>query len=254
MKKYLKLSIYPILLIIVQFLIISIFSLIFSTTTTLEVNTLEYNQQLSVFLNKYKLLITLITVGILLPPVLKKIDKPKDNPKNILSLLMIGISFSLSYNLLLLSLNKLFNFTNLFDEGSANILVILISTGIIGPILEELIFRGIVYSNLKKYTTITKATIISGLIFGLFHGNIIQFIYAFLFNIILTKAYDKDNNILTPIIIHVSANSFVTLLIYIIKKLNIYLSLISFIIFFTVFIIIMYKYNKSVHYNAVNNG
>ena len=181
MLKYFKLLLYPILLLVVQFLIIFIFTLIFNSTTTLEVNSLEYNYQLSIFLNNYKLFITLITAVILLPILLKKIDKPTAKPENILCLIIIGISFALSYNLLLFSLNKLFNFTNLFDDSSTNIIVALICTGIIGPILEELIFRGIVYNNLKKFTNITKSVIITGLIFGIFHGNIIQFIYAFLF-------------------------------------------------------------------------
>lgn len=253
MKKYLKLLLYPILLLVVQFLVIFIFTLIFNSTTTLEVNTLEYNQELSIFLNNYKLLITLITAGILLPLIIKKIDKPNSKPKNILSLIIIGISFALLFNLLLFSLNKLFNFTNLFDDSGVNIIVSLICAGIIGPILEELIFRGIVYNRLKEITNIKKSKIITGLMFGIFHGNIIQFIYAFLFNIVLTKSYDKDNNILNPIIIHVSANSIVTLMLFVIKKLNIYLSLLFFIILLFVFLIMMYKYIKIEQNKNVNN-
>lgn len=250
--KYLKLLFYPILLLVVQFIIIFVFTLIFNSTTTLEINTLEYNQQLSMFLNNYKLFTTLIIAIIIIPLVINKIDKPYDKPKNILKLIIMGMSFSLTFNLLLFSLNKLFNFTNLFDDSSTNIIITLICTGIIGPILEELIFRGAVYSNLKKFTNTTKAMIITGLLFGIFHGNIIQFIYAFLFNIVLVKAYDKDNNILNPIIIHISANSVVTLLLFIIKKLNIHLSIISFIIFLIIFIITMYKYNKLEQNKNVN--
>lgn len=253
MIKYLKLLFYPVLLIILQFLTIFAFSLIFNAQTTLEINSLEYNLQLSQFLNNYKLIITLIPTIILIPLTIKKIDKPKRIPNNTLFLIIIGCSFALSYNLLLFSLNKIFNFTNLFDNVSVNIIVTLICSGLVGPILEELVFRGIVYNNLKKITNITKATIITGLIFGIFHGNIIQFVYAFLFNIVLTKVYDKDNNILTPIIVHVSANFIVTLTMFIINKLNIYLGIISFIIFLIIFIIIMYKYIKLEQNKNVNN-
>lgn len=250
--KYLKLLFYPILLLVVQFIIIFVFTLIFNSSATVEINTLEYNQQLSVFLNNYKLFTTLITAIIIIPLVIKKIDKPYEKPKNILNLIIIGMSFSLTFNLLLFSLNKPFNFTNLFDDSSKNIIITLICTGIIGPILEELIFRGVVYSNLKKFTNTTKSMIITGLIFGIFHGNIIQFIYAFLFNIVLVKAYDRDNNILNPIIVHMSANSIITLSLFIIRKLNIYLSIISFIIFLIIFIITMYKYNKPEQNKNVN--
>lgn len=251
--KYIKLLFYPILFLVIQFLVILIFTLIFNNNTTLEVNTLEYNMQLSLFLNDYKLLITLITAGVLLLFIIKKIDKPNNKPKNILYLIIIGISFALSYNLLLFSLNKLFNFTNLFDETSTNILINLICTGIIGPILEELIFRGIIYNKLKKITDTKKSITITGLMFGIFHGNVIQFVYAFLFNIILTKAYDRDNNILTPIIIHISANCSVTLMLLIITKLNIYFSLLFFIIFLIIFFMMMYKYNNVEQNKNVNN-
>lgn len=251
--KYIKLLFYPILFLVIQFLVIFIFTLIFNSNTTLEINTLEYNMKLSLFLNDYKLLITLITAAILLLFIIKKIDKPNSKPENILYLIIIGISFALSFNLLLFSLNKIFNFTNLFDDSGVNIIVSLICAGIIGPILEELIFRGIVYNRLKEITNIKKSKIITGLMFGIFHGNIIQFIYAFLFNIVLTKSYDKDNNILNPIIIHVSANSIVTLMLFVIKKLNIYLSLLFFIILLFIFLIIMYKYIKIEQNKNVNN-
>lgn len=253
MIKYLKILFYPMLLLVLPLITIFIFSLIFNAQTILEINSLEYNLQLSQFLNNYKLLITLIPTSILIPLIIKKIDKPTSRPNNILSLIIIGCSFALSYNLLLFSLNKVFNFTNLFNENSTSIIITLICSGLIGPVLEELVFRGIVYNKLKKFTDITKATIITGLIFGIFHGNIIQFIYAFLFNIILTKVYDKDNNIFNPIIVHVSANSIVTLMLFVIKKLNIYLSLLFFIILLFVFLIMMYKYIKIEQNKNVNN-
>lgn len=253
MIKYLKLLFYPVLLLVLPFLTIFVFSLIFNAQTTLEINSQEYNLQLSQFLNNYKLIITLIPASILIPLTIKKIDKPIERPNNILFLIIIGCSFALSYNLLLFSLNKTFNFTNLFDDVSINIIITLICSGLIGPILEELVFRGIVYNNLKEITNITNATILTGLIFGIFHGNIIQFIYAFLFNIILTKVYDKDNNIFSPIIVHISANSIVTLTMFIINKLNIYLGLISFIIFLIIFIIIMHKYIRLEQNKNVNN-
>lgn len=253
MKKYFKILTYPLLLIILQFLLIFLFTLIFNFNTSLEVNSLEYNLQLSAFLNDYKLLITIITFIILTPFVIRKVEKTKEKSKNIIKLIVIGISFALTFNLLLYSLNKLFNFTNLFDDNNTNILITLICSGILGPILEELIFRGIVYNNLKKITSGFKAVIISSLIFGLFHGNIIQFVYGFIFNIILTKIYDRDNNILSPIIVHISANTIITLALFIIKKLNIYLSLISLIIFLIIFIVMMYKYIKIEQNKNVNN-
>ena len=46
-------------------------------------------------------------------------------------------------------LNNLFYFTNKFEINSIPIMVQIICSGICGPILEELVFRGIVYNKLK---------------------------------------------------------------------------------------------------------
>ena len=101
----------------------------------------------------------------------------------------------------------------------------------------------------------TTAIIITGILFGLFHGNIIQFIYAFLLNFILIKSYEKENNVLTPIIIHVCLNSITVLLINFIIKINLFLTTILFFVFFIVLIIllkILYKENNNGYDNNVN--
>ena len=162
---------------------------------------------------------------------------------------------ALSYNLLLCGLNKIVYFTNLYDLTNRNIIVALLTTGIFGPILEELIFREIVYEKLKLLHKRTTAIIITGILFGLFHGNIIQFIYAFLLNFILIKSYEKENNVLTPIIIHVCLNSITVLLINFIIKINLFLTTILFFVFLIVLIIllkILYKENNNGYDNNVN--
>ena len=82
----------------------------------------------------------------------------------------------------------------------------LLSTALIGPVLEEFIFRGIIYNKLKKVFASKQAIILTSLLFGLYHFNIIQGIYAFVFSILLTKIYEKYNNLLLPIIIHCLIN------------------------------------------------
>lgn len=50
---------------------------------------------------------------------------------------------------------------------------------IIGPIFEEILFRKILIDKTIKYGA-RISIIISALLFGLFHGNVNQFFYAFL--------------------------------------------------------------------------
>ena len=66
----------------------------------------------------------------------------------------------------------------------------IIVVGILAPIFEELIFRKLLIDHLSKYGTFL-AIVVSGLFFGLFHGNFQQFFYAaglgFLFAYIYSK-------------------------------------------------------------------
>ena len=253
-KEYLKIIFYPLLLIITEISLVFLFTVIFNLNTNLEIGTELYQEKLNIFISNYKLLIVIISFLLLFPFLSKKVKVSLKHLK-INNLVLIGICMALSYNLLLCGLNKIVYFTNLYDLTNRNIIVALLTTGIFGPILEELIFRGIVYEKLKLLHKRTTAIIITGILFGLFHGNIIQFIYAFLLNFILIKSYEKENNVLTPIIIHVCLNSITVLLINFIIKINLFLTTILFFVFLIVLIIllkILYKENNNGYDNNVN--
>ena len=49
------------------------------------------------------------------------------------------------------STNNRLNFTNQFELSRLPMIIQIISSGICGPIIEELIFRGIIYKRLKMY-------------------------------------------------------------------------------------------------------
>lgn len=46
--------------------------------------------------------------------------------------------------------------------------------GIIAPAAEEMIFRWLIYLRLRDWLKMPVAAVISGLIFGIYHGNIVQ--------------------------------------------------------------------------------
>lgn len=246
-KEYLKILFYPFLLITIEFSLVFIFTIIFNLNTNLEVRTDSYIEKLNIFISNYKLLIVLISFIILLPIILKnnQINHKKINIIKIIFYTIMGMIVGISFNLLLYGLNKVVYFTNVYDANNySNIIIIIITTGILGPILEELVFRGIVYKKLKKLVKPLAALIITGLLFGLFHGNIIQFLYAFLLNFILVKSYEKEENILVPIIIHSSANIITTLVLSFIIKLNLlYTFILCFIFILILIVLLKFMYN-----------
>ena len=84
--------------------------------------------------------------------------------------------------------------------------VILLCAGVIAPIIEELIFRGLVFNRIKYNYNAVAAIIISAIVFGIYHGNLTQGVYATLLGLCLAYVYNKTENLLVPICIHISAN------------------------------------------------
>ena len=115
-----------------------------------------------------------------------------------------------------------------------SIIVQLISSGICGPILEELLFRGVVYNKLKEFNKPKIAMILCSVIFGIIHTNIINGIYAFIVSFIFIYLYEKYRTLKAPIIMHISLNSTIILMLSLITKnylvFNLYLLIVSIIV------------------------
>ncbi len=82
-----------------------------------------------------------------------------------------------------------------------NILVV----GILAPIFEELFYRKAVIDRLRRYGELP-AILISGVIFGLIHGNLSQIFYATAVGILLSFIYIRTGSVLYTISIHSAFN------------------------------------------------
>jgi membrane protease YdiL (CAAX protease family) len=82
-----------------------------------------------------------------------------------------------------------------------------LTVGITGPILEEVLFRGIILEGFLNRYKPQKAIFWSALLFGLFHMNPWQFIPAFITGLLLGYLYLKTRSILPVIFIHIIINS-----------------------------------------------
>jgi membrane protease YdiL (CAAX protease family) len=83
----------------------------------------------------------------------------------------------------------------------------LLAVGIVGPIFEELLFRGLIFGELRKISTVRLALVIQALLFGIYHMNTVQGTYAFVIGLLLGYVYYRSNSIWAPIIMHISINS-----------------------------------------------
>ena len=88
------------------------------------------------------------------------------------------------------------------DQG----LLMFIALVIAAPILEELIFRGIMLDGLLRIYSPTKAVIASSLLFGLIHLNPAQFVGGALVGGFMGWVYVHTRSVLATILIHASFN------------------------------------------------
>lgn len=116
-----------------------------------------------------------------------------------------------------LGLNNLINIGNLsvVDETyvqtiealySASLPVQIISLGILTPVSEELVFRGLLFQRLRERGTYMQAAVFSSVVFGLMHMNLVQMIYGFVMGMLLAYVYEKYGSVKAPILAHMTMN------------------------------------------------
>jgi membrane protease YdiL (CAAX protease family) len=94
------------------------------------------------------------------------------------------------------------NVTNTIGTGGWAIL----STVIAAPVLEEMLFRGLIFETCRERFGNMWAVLISALLFGLIHIVPVQMVNAFVVGVILGYIYLKTRSLLSVIILHATNN------------------------------------------------
>ena len=77
--------------------------------------------------------------------------------------------------------------------------------GILAPVFEELFYRKAIIDRLRRYGDLP-AILISGVIFGLIHGNFSQVFYATAIGMVLGYVYLRTGKVLYTILLHATFN------------------------------------------------
>jgi hypothetical protein len=85
---------------------------------------------------------------------------------------------------------------------------------IVSPVAEELIFRALMYRRLQEYTDSMTAMLISALVFGCYHGNLTQGLYAGVLGILLCVVYERSKTLSAPAVLHMAANTAALVMMY----------------------------------------
>lgn len=125
-------------------------------------------------------------------------------------LVILAVALCVSLNLLI-GISGLEKYSKSYQEVantlySGGIVLELLTVGILGPICEELVFRGLMFRRLCGYMKPIIAVLVSALMFGIYHGNIVQGVYAFFLGMIMALCCQRFNTLWAPIVIHVAAN------------------------------------------------
>ena len=89
---------------------------------------------------------------------------------------------------------------------ASTLLLELIGSGILTPVAEELLYRGVVYRRLGSWMPHALAVFLSALIFGAMHANLVQFVYAFCFGLALALYCDATGHPIGAMLAHMTAN------------------------------------------------
>lgn len=161
---------------------------------------------------------------------IKEIDK-----LSIVPMVILAAAIAIGMNGVL-TLTELYRFSPTFQRVSemqfdTPVWLGIISYGILAPLGEEIVFRGVVYGQLRKVLKVPFAVVLSGLAFGLFHGNLVQAVYATVIGCLLALVYEWYGTIAAPMLFHSVANLFVYVMLELLPFGGAFLSVPSCVLF-----------------------
>jgi len=107
-----------------------------------------------------------------------------------------------------------------FEERRGNVVLFLtIFVSILGPIIEEIFFRGFLYSAVRKRFGIIVGVLLSSALFSMLHTNIASFLPIMVLGILMAFLYETTNSLITPIAVHILHNSIIVGFVFFIKEL-----------------------------------
>lgn len=127
---------------------------------------------------------------------------------------MLGLTLGINYLYDMLGIMEISDaYTRAAQQQYAAALPVgIIVVGLLSPLVEELIFRGVLYNRLRTFMKGGSAILVSALCFGVYHQNIVQGTYAFFMGCAIAFFYERFGHFYIPVIAHVISNVTVYLL------------------------------------------
>ena len=118
--------------------------------------------------------------------------------KKCLFYLLLAVIFSLIWNYIIFCMTK-----PTLEKAS---ILLLIETGILGPILEEYLYRGYILEKLETVYETKQAMCITTILFAVSHLQFLTMIYAFILGTIFMLILKKEQSLKYTIFFHIIVN------------------------------------------------
>lgn len=141
---------------------------------------------------------------------LKEVELKPILTKGILPIVVFAIGFNVILSVVISNIPWPQEWIDAYMKNSASLdgsLMSWISAVIMAPVLEEILFRGLIYTRLKKGMPAIVAAVLSSLVFGLMHGTIIWVMYAFVLGMIMTWLFERYQSLAANITFHLAFNA-----------------------------------------------
>lgn len=142
--------------------------------------------------------------------------------KNVVMCASITLAMALGLNFCFAGFG-FFKFDASFMEVSKRIYDVsipmgLILYGVVAPLVEELVFRGIIFNSIKKLVKPLMAAMISAALFAYGHVGFLQTTYAFVIGFMFAYVYHHTNKLYIPVLMH----SLINIMVYLLGRLNVF--------------------------------
>jgi len=105
------------------------------------------------------------------------------------------------------------------NSPSGSILILFFISVIVAPIVEEYVFRMIIFSFIEKIFGVLPALILTSFIFAVLHGGFVQLVPLFLLAVVLQLLYMRYKSLYPSIFLHMLHNLIIMALFITIKPM-----------------------------------
>lgn len=140
----------------------------------------------------------------------QQIAEERINIKTGLLLAAVGVTACIALNIFLMMAGIAQNSETYQDVAgqmySSPYWVQFAGLGILIPMTEEMLYRGMLYRRMRELLPVTFSVGLTAVLFGVNHGNIVQFLFAAVLGVMLAWICEKFCTVKASIILHISVN------------------------------------------------